>query len=98
MTTSSFVVEELKKSLITRHCGGLQSSYSSQNLDFEACNSIQQIYTQFQSDAFYIPSDIDVAPMDDTKGLAIAFEEAQAGYDEGGIPVCFFTSRRHAQS
>lgn len=25
--------------------------------------------------------------MDDTKGLAIAFEEAQASYDEGGIPV-----------
>ncbi|KAJ9164890.1 Cytosine deaminase [Coniochaeta hoffmannii] len=25
--------------------------------------------------------------MDDTKGLAIAFEEAQASYDEGGIPI-----------
>jgi hypothetical protein len=25
--------------------------------------------------------------MDDTKGLAIAFEEAQASFDEGGIPV-----------
>lgn len=25
--------------------------------------------------------------MDDTKGLAIAFEEAKASYAEGGIPV-----------
>lgn len=26
--------------------------------------------------------------LDDSKFLAIAFEEAKAGYDEGGIPVC----------
>ena len=26
--------------------------------------------------------------MDDTKGLAIALEEAKISYDEGGIPVC----------
>ena len=26
--------------------------------------------------------------MDDEKYFAIALEEAQAGFDEGGIPVC----------
>lgn len=26
--------------------------------------------------------------MDDTQGIAIAFEEAKLSYSEGGIPVC----------
>lgn len=26
--------------------------------------------------------------LDDAKFLALAYEEAKAGYDEGGIPVC----------
>jgi len=40
------------------------------------------------SPSIFTPLITNTPTMDDTKGLAIAFEEAQASYDEGGIPVC----------